>query len=105
MSPSIGDTWELPKDFVLTFSAHAIRAMLKRRVESEDVRQALRSTQILESFPASGYPFPNYLLLASMRQRPVHIVIAEKLELKEIQIVTVYQPDELRWEEGFKRRK
>ena len=79
--------------------------MLDRSIEISEVVDALGNARAVEYYPASGYPYPNYLLLGRSSHRWLHIVIADKFPLNEVIVVSVYEPDMLQWDEGLRSRR
>ncbi len=49
-------------------------------------------------------PYPSKLILGFINQRPMHIVAAENKEENQTIIITVYEPDRIKWDEKFERR-
>ena len=37
--------------------------------------------------------------------RPLHVVVAENAAAREIIVITVYEPDTIRWDRSLKRRR
>ncbi|WP_036028408.1 DUF4258 domain-containing protein [Leptolyngbya sp. PCC 6406] len=58
---------------------------------------------------ASAYPddrpYPSYLMLGMVSQRPIHAVVAKDAETQTVFVVTAYEPDENLWQADFKARK
>mgnify|MGYP006285976015 CR=1 FL=1 len=48
---------------------------------------------------------PSKLYFGMVASRPLHVVAAENIEDKEIIIITVYEPEKVRWTEDYRRRK
>ena len=69
-----------------------------------DVSQALHHAEVIERYP-KDFPYPSYLMLGWVNARPIHVVAADNQEARETIIITVYEPDLIKWEEGFKRRR
>lgn len=87
----------------LIFRVHALTRMAQRGFEPSDVRTVLTSGHVIEEYP-DDRPYPSFLLLGWLGQRPVHIVAADNSEEGEIVVITVYQPDSAIWTDGFTRR-
>lgn len=88
----------------LVFRAHAIRRMFGRRISEEDVQEVLMSGEEIENYPEDT-PYPSRLMLGLIHSRPIHVVVADNKEDRETIIVTVYEPDPMRWDSTFRRRK
>jgi hypothetical protein len=78
--------------------------MFERRIGMEDVRRVIEHGQRIEEYP-DAMPYPSRLVLGWSGSRPLHVVAAEDTSAGETIIVTVYEPDPARWEDGFRRRK
>ena len=88
----------------LTFRLHAIKRMFEREVAAEDIRHILMAGELIEDYPTDT-PYPSCLVMGWCGTRPLHIVVADNSAEDEQIIVTVYEPDLVRWEPDFKRRK
>ncbi len=69
-----------------------------------EVLTALRAGDVIETYP-DDLPYPSVLLLGSTATGPIHLVVAADSENKRGIIVTVYRPDPLEWEPGFRKRR
>jgi hypothetical protein len=88
----------------LIFRLHALTRMSQRGFEPDDIHSALECGTIIEDYP-DDTPYPSFLMLAWLGQRPLHIVAANNDADHETIIITVYEPDSLKWHPGFTRRK
>ncbi|HEY3127912.1 MAG TPA: DUF4258 domain-containing protein [Acidobacteriota bacterium] len=88
----------------LVFRQHAVERMFQRHIAVDDVRKALATSEVIESYPEDT-PYPSRLVLGWSGSRPPHIVAAENTQEQETVVITVYEPDRKEWEQGFKRRK
>ena len=88
----------------LVFRIHAVRRMFERRISPEDVRHVVEHGQPIEEYP-DATPYPSRLILGWRGGHPLHVVAADDARAGETMIVTVYEPDPARWEDGFTRRK
>lgn len=77
--------------------------MFQRNISEADVYRVLETGEVIETYPDDA-PYPSRLLLGWSGSRPLHVVIAEDSEEGITIVVTVYEPDLLRWEPGFRRR-
>ncbi|MCC6764090.1 MAG: DUF4258 domain-containing protein [Deltaproteobacteria bacterium] len=78
--------------------------MFERGISPEDVRHVLDDGQVIEQYP-DDTPYPSRLVLGWRGDRPLHVVAADIPGGQEIIVVTVYEPDAIRWEAGFTKRK
>lgn len=88
----------------LIFRLHAVQRMFERAVSKEDVRQALATGKVIETYP-DDKPYPSRLMLGWSGVRPIHVVVADNPEQHETIVITVYEPDLDRWEPGFEKRR
>jgi len=88
----------------LVFRVHAIRRMFQRRISEQEVRHVLETGETIETYPEDS-PYPSRLILGWCGSRPIHVVAADDTEAQETTVITVYEPDEGKWEEGFSRRR
>ena len=78
--------------------------MFEREIGQEDVRRALEMGKTIENYP-DDKPYPSRLVLGWSGSRPIHVVVADHPNQREMIIITVYEPDLLRWEPGFEERR
>ncbi len=88
----------------LVLRIHALRALAARRISVDDVRHVLDTGKRIEDYP-TDQPYPSRLVLGWRGARPLHVVAAYYAAENETVIITVYEPDPLRWEAGFELRK
>ena len=85
------------------FSRHAVDQMLRRRIRVEEIRQALRSGEVIEDYPEDKYG-PSCLIFGQTTQkRPLHVQCSYPSRPL-IKIITAYEPDLLRWVDFRVRR-
>ena len=89
---------------MLVFRVHALRRMARRGISVDEVREALRSGEIIEAYP-DDTPYPSRLVLGWRGSRPIHVVAADNMDADETIIITVYEPGTDQWEAGFRRRR
>ena len=77
--------------------------MFERQIERSVVESVIQSGTTIESYPEDT-PYPSRLVLGWDHDRPVHVVVADNLQAEETIVITVYQPDPMRWNSGFSRR-
>ncbi len=88
----------------LIFRVHAVQRMFERGLTANDVSAALAAGETIEDYPKDT-PYPSRLVLGWVGGRPLHVVAAENASAREIIVVTVYEPDPIRWDSDFKRRR
>lgn len=89
---------------VLVFRTHAIQRMFERGITKDEIRQALATGKAIEVYP-DDQPYPSRLVLGWVGSRPIHVVVADNVAQNETIVITVYEPDLIRWEPGFERRR
>lgn len=89
---------------MLVFRVHALRRMARRDISVGEVRQALGNGEITEAYP-DDTPYPSRLLLGWVGPRPLHVVVADDAGGGQTIVITVYEPDPVRWEADFRRRR
>ena len=77
--------------------------MFERQIERSVVESVIQSGATIESYPEDT-PYPSRLVLGWDRDRPVHVVVADNPQDEEAIVITVYQPDPMRWDSRFSRR-
>ena len=85
------------------YRVHALQRMFEREIERSVVESVIHSGTTIESYPEDT-PYPSRLVLGWDRDRPIHVVVADNLLDEETMVITVYQPDPMRWDASFSRR-
>ena len=85
------------------YRVHALQRMFEREIERSVVASVIQSGTTIESYPEDT-PYPSRLVLGWDRDRPIHVVVADNLHDEEAIVITVYQPDAMRWDASFSRR-
>ena len=88
----------------LVFRVHAIQRMFQHHFNEKDIRRSLDSGEVIEEYP-DDKPYPSRLVLGWIGRRLVHLVVADDKDRQETIVITVYEPEEDKWEADFKRRK
>ncbi len=88
----------------LLFSDHAISQMFRRDIKVSDIHFLIEHGEIINEYP-NDKPYPSYLLMAYIDQRPLHLVLAKEYHDEKCIVITAYQPDLLIWESDFKTKK
>ncbi len=84
---------------------HATMARLNRGIKMIQLKQALSDGEIIERYP-DDEPYPSCLVIGWLETGdPLHIVCSRGKTVPELRIVTVYEPDDERWETNYKIRK
>lgn len=95
----------MTEQFTIKYRVHAIKRMFERNISDEDVLYILSNGQVIQEYPDDN-PYPSKLMVCKIKERFVHVVVAENISEKEKIIITVYEPDPHKWEPDFiKKRK
>lgn len=78
--------------------------MFQRGIAVDDVLRALHSSEDVQEHSADQ-PYPSRLVLGWSESRPLHIVVTGSASVDELVVITVYEPDPLLWDDGFRRRR
>lgn len=78
--------------------------MESRGITVADVLRVLAAGEQIEQYP-DDTPFPSTLLLAHVRERPLHVVAARDPANDVTYVVTAYEPDLTEWDSQFRRRR
>ena len=85
------------------FSKHAVDQTILREIAVQEIREAIKSAEIIEDYPDDKYG-PSILLFGITREkRPIHIQCSYPSRPL-IKVITVYEPNPDQWIE-FKKRK
>ena len=77
-------------------SRHATNQSIIRRITMQEVREAIETCEILEDYPEDKYG-PSCLILGFTKsKRPLHIQYSYPSRPL-IKIITLYEPDPLKW--------
>ena len=88
----------------VVFTAHAIKRMFERGISERDVYAVANGGEETERYPHDE-PYPSTLLLGWIGPSPLHVLLADNVMEETVIVVTVYEPDDLRWQPGFRRRR
>lgn len=88
----------------VVFSGHAVKQMFHRKISRDEVKAVLDHGEVIAEYP-DDRPYPSYLMLGMVDQRPIHAVVAKDAEMQTVYVVTVYEPDVELWQADFKTRK
>ncbi len=88
----------------LIFRLHVIKRMFERDITELEIREVLDRGDIIKEYE-DDKPYPSFLVFCELKLRPLHVVAAIDKEANRTIIITVYQPNIIEWEEGFKNRR
>lgn len=93
------------ENFEIIYRLHASKRMFEREISDDDVGYMLKNGEVIERYD-DDYPLPSLLLNGfTKNKRPLHLVVALNRDEKRLIIVTVYEPNPLKWLDNFSRRK
>ncbi|MBE6103192.1 MAG: DUF4258 domain-containing protein [Selenomonas ruminantium] len=94
--------WYYDNDKVF-ITAHAAERFRQRGIKVKDIRNAVKTGEIIEQYP-DDYPYPSCLLMGvPVKAQPLHVVMSD--EGNASRIITAYFPDADKWESDLKTRK
>ena len=86
------------------FSQHATDQTIIRHIRVQEVREAIEESEVIEDYPNDKYG-PSCLILGFTKsKRPLHIQCSYPSRPL-VKIITLYEPDPLRWIHFKTRRK
>jgi len=86
------------------FSRRAFERMFQRGIDPDAVAQIVSSGEDIANYP-DDQPFPSTLILGFHGGQPVHAVVARDPGSGECQVVTIYRPDPVMWDDAYKKRR
>ncbi len=85
------------------YRIHAIERMFERNISQKDVEVVFTNGETIEVYDEDK-PYPSFLVLAYIEQRPLHVVFAKDDE-ENVFVITAYEPTLLKWQNNMKTRK
>lgn len=86
------------------FSGHAVQRMFEKNISKEDVLTVIANGSVIATY-SDDKPFPSFLKLGFVNERPIHVVFAVDEESGTCHVITVYPPDPDLWNNDFKSRR
>ena len=103
MEISIADLRRMCDNTSIRWTEHIAQRMLKRGITRAQVKDAIRTGEIIEQYP-DDYPYPSCLLLGyDAAGKPLHVVCGQGPD--SVWMVTAYYPDPAEWEDDLKTRR
>lgn len=91
-------------DYEIVYRLHASKRLFERQISDNDVEYLLKNGEIIERYD-DDYPLPSLLINGhTENKRPLHLVVAINENEKQLIIVTVYEPNPIKWLNNFSRR-
>ena len=85
-------------------SKHATNQSITRNIRLHEIQAAFASGLVIEDYPDDKYGASCLISGITQENRPVHIHCSYPSRSL-IKIVTVYEPDSLRWDDNFTKRR
>ena len=82
---------------------HSFRRMFEREISPEDVLNVVRTGEIIKEY-ADDKPYPSFLILKFVNNKPVHVVVAKNVNENLCFVITVYEPGRTIWSKDFKNK-
>ncbi len=103
--PSIQFIKEHLHNNLYRITKHATLVRLKRDIKMNELKQALFNGEIIERYP-DDQPYPSCLVLGWLSYGDhIHIVCSRGESEPALRIVTVYEPEDDKWDSDYKTRK
>ena len=87
-----------------SFSGHVFNRMAERGFSPDTIKSVIENGTAIKSYP-DDTPYPSRLILGFDGARPVHVVSAYNSENDTEYVITVYEPDILKWSDDFTERR
>jgi len=100
-------TDDLRSDFAagnIDITSHALHRIVERNISKQEIIEAGRSAIEIEDYPTDKY-YPSCLLLGFTNNgRPLHLHVS-RMEREGVRLITIYEPNERDWNNGFTKRR
>ena len=87
-----------------SFSGHVFKRMAERGFSPDIIKSVIENGTVIKSYP-DDTPYPSRIILGFDGKRPVHVVSAYNSENDTEYVITVYEPDLLKWSDDFTERR
>ena len=85
------------------FSKHATDRSIIRNIRLHEIEEAIASGLVIEDYPDDKYGESCLINGVTQQNRPIHIHCSYPSRPL-IKIITVYEPDSIRWADNFTKR-
>ena len=85
------------------YRIHAIERMFQRGISEPEIETIVLNGEVIEEY-LDDKPYPSFLSFGYVGKRAIHVVFA-KDEQDDYIVITVYQPDLIRWKNDYKTRR
>ena len=77
--------------------------MISRSIDANDILAAVGDGIVIKEYP-DDKPYPSFLMLKFINNRPYHVVVGQISEGSICIIITCYEPDATLWDNEFKNK-
>lgn len=84
------------------YTIHGAKQRIARRLKRREIEAAIKSGEIVEDYPKHHYGPACLVLGRTEKGRALHILCSLQ---QIVDIITVYEPDLIEWEEDLKTRR
>lgn len=85
-------------------TSHALTKCAEKQIKADDAVNVAKTGEVIREYPDES-PFPCYLLLGWVKERPLHVVAALDAAAEQCILVTAYWPDPDLWEADFRTKR
>ncbi len=101
---TVDQTCKQLADKEFNFSHHAFRRTVERNISEAEICEAGATAKLVEAYPMDKYS-PSCLLLGYTKAgRALHIQVSQA-ETELVKIITLYEPDQVKWDETYTIRR
>jgi hypothetical protein len=93
------------ESYSIAYRLHASERLFERGISSEEAEFILTTGEIIERYD-DDQPLPSVLINGyTTKMRPLHVVVAINEQEKQLIVITVYEPNPIKWLNNFSRRR
>jgi heterodisulfide reductase subunit C len=86
------------------FSKHALDQSIVRQIRVREITEAIATSQLIEDYPNDKYGPSCLLCGVTQAGRPIHVQCSYPTRSL-VKIITVYEPDPMKWANDFTIRR
>ena len=91
-------------DGKIDLTIHALKRIVERNISKREIMEAADSAILIEDYPEDKY-YPSCLILGfTDAGRPIHLHVS-RMENEKTRLITLYEPNESEWSDGFTKRR
>lgn len=90
------------KDGNYRYTIHGAKQRIARRLKRKEIEEVIESGEIIEDYPDHHYGPACLLLGKTIKGKTLHVLCSLQVM---VDIITVYEPDLVEWEEDLKTRR